>query len=134
MIKSKETFIRYYDNVLSPSFCKKVIDKFEQDPNKYQGKVLSVEGHDIKDDIKQTSELNISGPPEWQEIDSILSKSASECLIKYMKEFEDCTSVLVKASLIDQPYRIKKYEKDQYFTWHIDSVCPSSMQRVLAGQ
>ena len=51
-------FIWTSDKTLTESFCQKCIDKFELDPRKYEGQVGAGE---VKENIKKTYDLNISG-------------------------------------------------------------------------
>ena len=59
-------FIWTSDKTLTESFCQKCINKFDVDQRKWPGMVGAGE---VKEDIKKTYDLNISGLPEWKEED-----------------------------------------------------------------
>ena len=68
--KINDHFIWIKDNVLSPSFCKHVIEKFKKSPDKSRG----IAGIEPKiQEIKKSTDLFISSREDWLEEVKVLN-------------------------------------------------------------
>ena len=52
---------------LDKDFCEHVIEKFKKDDNRYQGKI----GRGVDLDIKQSTDLLITGSSDWEKEDNV---------------------------------------------------------------
>ena len=129
-------FVHVIKNILPSNFCKSIIDKFEVDSDKYQGRLGM--GH-INLNIKKTLDLPISDRKDWDCITDPLVKYLANGLQEYfiylenqvfkgkgLKIIEKIFGDNIKAS----GFQIQKYEKDDHFYWHTDD--SSVEKRLLA--
>ena len=84
-----DTYIYVINKNLESSLCKEMIDKYENDENKYKG----VTGYSNKanPEIKKTTDLLID-KKKWDYIDKILEKKLKEGIIKYIKHIYNITN------------------------------------------
>ncbi|WP_251358462.1 2OG-Fe(II) oxygenase [Kangiella sp. TOML190] len=142
------SFINIYENALSPEFCQRCIDKFEQSPNKRQGET----GHGVDKIKKNSIDITITNfADEWQDEMTHLQNIVLQGLIQYVRqhpfmlagaisltyqnqdgEMEPLSYVDVEkmddaslANFLRAVYRLgsvnlQKYEKGKggYFHWH----------------
>ena len=116
-----EDFVRIYDGALDPAVCSSIIDRFESDTdNHYAGNVDGEEGLVVKLDYKQTTELALGLFPEWSDIDALLYEKISG----YFKLYLDSLGNLFgckSSTILDEPYRVKRYDIGGGYQWHIDT-------------
>lgn len=117
-----DTYIYVINKNLESSLCKEMIDKYENDENKYKG----VTGYSNKanPEIKKTTDLLID-KKKWDYIDKILEKKLKEGIIKYIKHIYNITncqpSFINLGNLNDTGFMIQKYKKnDGFYIWHDD--------------
>jgi len=67
-------FIYIKDNSLSKSFCKDVIEKFDNDPRQRDG-VLGVNHKHVDKSVKDTKDIHISTSDGWEKEDTIFFES-----------------------------------------------------------
>jgi len=107
-------------NELTEEFCSRCIEKFEEDPRKYQG----VTGAGVKLDTKQSIDLAISGVDAWEEEDAIFYESLNRCSKEYVKEFQGMFSLDGPAEKFkDTGYQIQKTVPGGFYKWHTDFSC-----------
>ena len=113
-------FIWETDGNLTEDFCQSMIDKFDKDDRRYIGKV----GRGIIDrDIKQTTDLKVSGLEGWEEEDQILYDALKDGLNDYVGH---CINLHPAARLSSQfevqdtGYQIQRYEPKGFYHWHND--------------
>ena len=127
-----ENFIRVYDGVLSPGFCADVIRRFDASENKFAGEVIAVDGQSVVNrEQKRTTELVITDDAAWADIERELQIRYVECVNRYAEEFPHLSGL--SGNLYSEVFRLKKYDKDGFFNWHIDC-SGENFNRVLAIQ
>lgn len=75
------SFIYCVPDVLPPKLCTTIIEKFEDDPFKHAGTLGA--GLYVDKTIKDSTDLYISGKPEWVDIDQALNHA----LVPFAEEF-----------------------------------------------
>lgn len=103
-------------NTLTEEFCKHVIRKFENDENKYTGRV----GHGIDESLKKTTDLLIRIDNDWGEEDEVFCKSLSANLKLYLGQLENPLAPSKNSGLTDTGYQLQKYTPDGFYGWHDD--------------
>ena len=111
-------FIYIQKDALPRSFCNNVIQKFELDDRKRQGRV----GSGVRLEIKRSCDLSITGKEDWKSYDEAFFKSLNNALKEYLRfipeeyiqfkalgRFED-----------DTGYQIQKTQPGDYYIWHHD--------------
>ena len=129
-------FIWTSDKTLTESFCQKCIDKFDVDQRKWQGLVGAGE---VKEDIKKTYDLNISGLPEWKEEDKVFFKSLDTSIKKYCLDLRTLSEDKLRIDdlyeqydINDTGYQLQRYEPDGFYDWHNDfQVHPEAGARIF---
>jgi hypothetical protein len=129
-------FVHVIKNILPSNFCKSIIDKFEVDNDKHQGRLGL--GY-VNLNIKKTLDLHIGNRKDWDYITDPLGKYLANGLQEYflylenqvfkgkgLKIVEKIFGDNIKAS----GFQIQKYEKDDHFYWHTDD--SSVEKRLLA--
>lgn len=112
--------------LLTPDFCRHVIDKFEKDTNKSVGLVGL---HKVDTTLKKTTDLGINpvSDPSWANIekhlDSILNygySSYRDHLINFHDGNEKILDGTFKNVHERLAFNIQKYGVGDYFNWHVD--------------
>ena len=120
--------IHEFNNSLDKDFCKNCIVKFESDPKKEVGEVLS--GVDF--DIKKSTDLQISGNPLWGDEDEHLYKNVKEKFAEYRQKYRENFSVFDSFNDVgDTGYRMQKTKPGEYYKWHDDSLSNKNKERFL---
>ena len=127
-----EHFIRFYDQIIAPEVCEQAIARFDASADTSPGRVLKSDGNTAVDlSVKRTTELIISGRPQWNDIETALQAGFVECVNRYASEFPHIESM--SGNMTSEVFRLKKYEQDGFFDWHIDSG-GKNQARVIAIQ
>jgi hypothetical protein len=103
-------------NALTEEFCKHVIDKFENDENRYVGRV----GSGIDESMKVTTDLVVNPKNGWSEEDEIFCKSLDTNLKLYLEQLQRPLFPLRTGDLTDTGYQLQKYTPDGFYNWHDD--------------
>ncbi|MFT6896948.1 MAG: hypothetical protein ACJA13_001353 [Paraglaciecola sp.] len=82
-MKPPETFIKVYENVLSPQLCQQFIRQFEQSQHKQVGRT----GGGIDTDKKRSQDVSIAQHPEFQQPYQTLLPLVSQQLFNYFSEY-----------------------------------------------
>jgi hypothetical protein len=105
------------ENNLDKTFCKEIIEKFDNDIRKEKGRIFN---NKINLNIKNTLDLNISRLPDWHAIDKKLFYVLLENIKKYEKVLEKHNYVIPE-TLVSQGFQIQKYNKGVgEYKWHTD--------------
>ena len=80
-----DPFIYVNDGALSKEFCESVIQKFEKDDGKVQGKIANLR---VDETVKKSTDLSISDNVEWKKEDSIFYESLKHEYINYTKKIK----------------------------------------------
>ena len=101
------------DGALSPEFCQALIAKFEACEDKGPGQTLS----GYNPNSKKTTDLMLSGRPDFQEEDQALYLSLTLNMRDYM---EQLTHRPWKGPFDDTGYNMQRTNPGEYFNWHTD--------------
>ena len=83
MSHSHNDFIEVYDNALSREHCAALIQRFERSNQLQPGAV----GGGIYPELKHSSDLTISGRPEWQDAEMALNGAMFNGLLAYLRRY-----------------------------------------------
>lgn len=130
--KINDHFIWIKDNVLSPSFCKHVIEKFKKSPDKTRG----VTGIIPKfQEIKKSTDLFISSKEDWLEEVKVLNDANMQCFLEYGDYirsinlptddgYEKCVPGIFQqlddTVIIDNGHNLQETKPKDYYSWHSD--------------
>ena len=112
-------FIWVKKKSLTPYFCKKLIKKFDEEPNIYDGIV----GKGLDKTVKDTKDFKITAQDEnWKQEDSILFKALSIALKEYQEYLTNFNPSFIPthSGLIDSGYKLQRYEPGGFYKWHQD--------------
>ena len=116
-------FIYIIPNALDPDFCKRVIEKFDNDSRSAPGMVGTNESKRLDIDIKDSLDLNISGLPEWKEEDQVFF----DCLTSHLYPYNNEQCWLPEGysghpwdNPSDSGYQIQKTSPKSGYVWHHD--------------
>ena len=122
---------------LSRDFCDGMIEKFENDTNKYNG----VTTGGFNPEVKLTTDLFITNKIDWVEEDSIIHESLSLAIDEYqeyVKTINPKNSFYnTKYEFQDSGYKLQKYtleedtDKTGFYNWHNDYLFDENGIRVL---
>jgi prolyl 4-hydroxylase len=118
-----ETYIRKYDNLLSPELCDKLIDRFENNPDQYEKQ---------KQGEMSFTQIHLSKHKEWTGDSNLISSTLGKHVSKYR---EDCNIIgnMWPDRFALEPLRMKRYLPDgtDQFGDHVDVNSHESARRFL---
>lgn len=116
--------------LMTPDFCRHVIDKFEKDENKSAGIVGIINNKRTDETLKKTMDLGIDPDidPSWADVDNYLTHILNYSYMKYRDHLvnnvldgnEKLLDVVFKTSQERTVFNIQKYGVGDYFHWHVD--------------
>ena len=122
-LESMSDLIYVKDDVMDKDFCSHLITKFDGDVNwQYEG----ITGSGLNKEIKDTTDLKVSGLKHWDDEDQKISKIVQESMWQYIghveKFFVGCYDVhdIGLGSYTDRGYQIQKYNPGGGYIWHQD--------------
>jgi hypothetical protein len=101
------------DGVLSPEFCEGIIAKFEACPDKKGG--VTVQGY--RPDSKISTDLFLSGHPDFAEEDKVLCDSVSAHINDYLTQINRHPW---SPPFTDTGYNLQRTLPGEHFDWHSD--------------
>ena len=118
-----EDLIYFNDDTLTEEFCEHLIQKFNNDDRRVEGKIGGPPGTGprVIKEIKQSTDLNISNLEEWKEEDEVLFKSLNTNLEEYSNYVPDCFRKYIRNESKDTGYQIQRTEPGGFYRWHNDS-------------
>jgi len=122
-IDSMGDFIYVEDDVMDKDFCSHLITKFEGDID-HQYKGLTAGG--IKEDVKNTTDLRISGLDHWNNEDQKVCEFVGNSMNQYIHHLEKFfigyfnLNDIRPASYSDTGYQIQRYQSGGGYSWHQD--------------
>jgi Rps23 Pro-64 3,4-dihydroxylase Tpa1-like proline 4-hydroxylase len=124
-----QDFIVIY-RALDRKLCQSIIDRFDRDNKKWQGKIGLMQGDVGYDaDVKKSWDLEIVNDGEWKDTFQTIHPKIETCLSHYLSRSPILRSFHLQAT----GYKIQMYPKNEgYFRWHADSVGKSAASRVIA--
>lgn len=115
-------------NALSKKVCNHVISKFENDDNKYTGRILS----GIDTSFKRSTDLSLSSLSQWKEEDKIFSESLYENVKTYFSLYkEEFNFFQCIGNISDSGYQIQRTRPGEFYKWHHDFLCHNNKYRIL---
>tara|TARA_R100000353_G_scaffold5149_1_gene7330 strand:- start:50 stop:688 length:639 start_codon:yes stop_codon:yes gene_type:complete len=138
---NNDPFIYIKDNVLDNTFCKHLIDKFENDTRPEWGRTGA--GVDLL--IKKSKDLLITPLSDWREEDAIFCEIVGKQVNQYNKHLNDCIPLTSRTTnqpieltcikgahgskISDCGYGIQKTKAGDGYTWH-DDFCVDSFNGI----
>ncbi|MGB5224562.1 MAG: 2OG-Fe(II) oxygenase, partial [Arenicellales bacterium] len=114
-------------NALPAELCDEMIRRFEaNEDEQYPGRI----GQTVSSDqsIKKTTDLVVSGKPEWKDIDRALFQSLGRAILEFREKY-----IYFKGPFKDMGYNLQRYNPGEYYHWHIDGGSHDFSQRHLVA-
>lgn len=92
-----ENFIVEFKNALSPEFCQHLVKKFNESPNKVEGRT----GAGVDKVKKDSTDLYISRLEDWQEENNQISHLILQAMVQYAKRYPFVLTGAVSPSVLD---------------------------------
>jgi len=115
------------DHALSAEFCKDAIARFESAKDEqYAGRIGQSEVENL--DIKQSTDLVISGKAHWKDVDNTLFSSLADALNMLRSKH-----TFFQGRFKDYGYAIQRTLPGEFFHWHVDSGSHAFADRQLVA-
>ncbi len=122
------SFIYEVQGALAPDVCREMIRRFEANVGQqYPGRIG--QGADLEQSIKKSTDLRISGRPDWKDIDGILVRSLMENVRIMAARFP----FFAANSFKDMGYNMQRTQPGEYYHWHVDGGPGEFSQRQLVA-
>lgn len=122
------SFIFEIEHALAPETCHEMIRRFEDKRDQqYPGRIG--QGADRKQSVKRSTDLRISGRPDWQDIDTALMQSLMRAFNEAAQDFPFFAANAFK----DMGYNLQRTEPGEYYHWHVDGGPGPFSQRQLVA-
>ena len=121
------SFIFEKKNALTAEQCEEMIRRFEaREEEQYAGRI----GQTVSSDqsIKKTTDLVVSGKPEWKDIDRALFQSLGRAVLEFREKY-----TYFKGPFKDMGYNLQRYQPGEFYHWHIDGGSHQFSQRQLVA-
>ena len=119
------SFIFEVDNALPAQLCEEMIRRFEEKSDQqYPGRIGQLAEQDSS--IKRSTDLVVSGKPDWQDVDTNLHRSMSMMMRNFREQFP-----YFKGPFKDMGYAIQRTDPGEFYHWHIDGGSHDFSQRQL---
>ncbi len=111
------SFIFEIKNALPDFLCEDMIKRFEiQTQDQNTGRAGSAANQNAQ--LKKTTDIYVSNKPHWKDVDNNLFRSFAMAL----KEFQHIYPYFGEMSRFkDLGYNLQRYEKGEYYHWHVDA-------------
>jgi len=121
-----DAFIRCYPGVIDEAICRQIIEKFDADPRKHEGRVLGAGAP------KRSTDLVIRGLPDWEPLCKQLDSGVIASLKRYREDVPNFRDV--HSRFRDTGYQVQRYAPNgsDGFDWHADVNSRQSAERLLA--
>lgn len=136
--KNNDPWIWTSSNALNPSFCKKVIDKFEESKEHHaDGKIYS----GVDKSIKRSTDLFITTDPSWKDEHSVFHQTLiskfeeySHHMTRYFhsKKINQIFDFLIPSNtpmFFSSGHQVQRTNPKEFYTWHNDSLCCGQFYR-----
>ena len=121
------SFIFEKTNALPAELCDEMVRRFEaSEGDQYPGRI----GQTVSSNqsIKKTTDLVVSGKPEWKDIDRALFQSLGRAILEFREKY-----IYFKGPFKDMGYNLQRYTAGEYYHWHIDGGSHDFSQRQLVA-
>ncbi len=108
------SFIFEIEHALPVDVCQEMIHRFEASKDEqYEGMIGQMLDKDTS--IKRSTDLALSGKPNWKDLDTALFRSLSRALREFWERYP-----FFKGPFKDMGYAIQRTSAGQFYHWHID--------------
>jgi hypothetical protein len=76
-------FIEVYEDALAPELCARIVAAFEASGAAVPGRV----GGGVLPELKDSRDIQVSGKPEWQEVEAALNNAVFSGLLAYLRRY-----------------------------------------------
>ncbi len=122
------SFIFEIEHALTLEICREMIRRFEEKRDQqYPGRIG--QGADREQSVKRSTDLRISGRPDWKDIDTALVQS----LMRAFNEAAQKFPFFAANSFKDMGYNLQRTEPREYYHWHVDGGPGPFSQRQLVA-
>lgn len=122
------SFIYEIKDALNKTLCEEIIERFEANTEQqYPGRIGPAENEEFS--IKRSTDLRVSGRPEWQDIDRIFFQSLSAAL----NIFSGIHPFFAHNEFRDMGYNLQRTDSGEFYHWHTDSGPGTFSQRQLVA-
>jgi Rps23 Pro-64 3,4-dihydroxylase Tpa1-like proline 4-hydroxylase len=119
------SFIFERANALPDAFCDQLIERFEANPQlHHEGRIGQTQ--DKNTAIKKTTDLVVSGRPDWQDVDQMFFRCTAAALNEFKRTYP-----YFAGPFKDMGYQVQRYREAEYYHWHIDGGSHQFSQRQL---
>lgn len=91
-----DDFIELYPGAIASERCRAIVDRFEASERQREGRV----GGGVFPDLKRSTDIAISGLPEWQDVALELGNAAFRGMIAYLRRYP---SALISPLMLERP-------------------------------
>lgn len=121
------SFIFEINNALTPQICREIIRRFEALPEQqYLGRIGQLAQQDQS--IKQSTDLVVSGKPQWVDVDQMLMRSLGLAVRVMREKFP-----YFHGPFKDMGYNLQRTLPGEFYHWHIDGGSHEFSQRQLVA-
>lgn len=126
-------FIYINDTSLPNDLCNKIIETFENEPNKYKGVTRRGLDVNIKDTLDFHININSNKETEWHDINILLYHELSKNLNNFNKFISEKYNITFSNKKIcDTGFLMQKYNKNKgKFVYHEDFNISNNIYRVI---
>jgi hypothetical protein len=119
------SFIFEVKNALPGEVCREMIRRFEEKKDQqYPGRIGQLAEEDRS--IKRSTDLVVSGKPDWKDVDANLHRSMSLMMRGFKERYP-----YFKGPFKDMGYAIQRTLPGQFYHWHIDGGSHQFAERQL---
>lgn len=122
--------ICYARELISTDLCQAIIEKYQQDPRKRRGCIVSGSGEKkLQDEVKVSTDLEIVNEGPWTVAFDELNLAVGDAMRAVVAQFPS----LQIWPLWWTGYKIQHYKRNEgHFKWHFDAIGPHTWNRQLA--
>jgi hypothetical protein len=108
------SFVFIQENALPGDVCNEIINRFERSKqDQYEGRIGQLT--QLDQDVKKSTDLVVSGNPDWKDIDRSLFSSLNKALAEFKRSYP-----FFEGPFKDMGYGIQRTCAGEYYHWHID--------------
>ena len=122
------SFIYALPNALDADFCQQVIDRFESETDLHREGAMGP-GAMIDETVKRSTDLRITGLPQWRDVDERLLQSLQHGLSLLSGLHPFFSSNAFK----DMGYQLQRSAPGEFYRWHVDNGPGPLSQRQLVA-
>lgn len=121
------SFVFEMRDALPAFLCQQIIDRFEAAADEqYQGLIGQTLNKDQS--IKRSTDLVLSGKPQWKDMDNNLFRSLGIAMREFRERYP-----FFKGPFKDMGYAVQRTNPGEFYHWHIDGGSHEFSQRQLVA-